>query len=170
MDTGRLGMGAHALTPDAHGRDDLIHAQLGQRPDGIGRVDDDLVEALGRRRPEQVALGVGRRRLGVAVSAPDTGSGTTLTLQPGVSGGLPWGRRANSSGGVRSSWPPANGSCSGSMRLRRGSSQLPARPGGALPGHDHTLAGQRIYAELGHSAPFPLRCTSPSRCARSPPP
>ena len=41
--------------------------------------------------------------------------GTTRTVQPGVSGGPPFGLTANNSGGVRSSWPSAKGSSSGSM-------------------------------------------------------
>jgi len=43
----------------------------------------------------------------------------------GESGGLPSGRRANSSGGVRSSWPPANGSCSGSIGSAGGARSSP---------------------------------------------
>src|SRR4051794_27544664 len=41
--------------------------------------------------------------------------GTTLTFQPGVSGPPPPGRMAQTSGGVRSSLPSANGSFPGSM-------------------------------------------------------
>ena len=50
--------------------------------------------------------------------------GTTRTVHPGESGGPPPGRTAYSSGGVRSSWPSANGSLSksiGSGGAQRGS-------------------------------------------------
>ena len=72
---------------------------------------------------------------------------------PACSGAPPSGRTAYTSGGVRSSWPSANGSASAVELGRRGVALSPP-PGspGARPGDDRALAGQRVDPQLGHPA------------------
>ena len=74
--------------------------------------------------------------------------GTTRTLQPvELAAALP-SRNANTSGGVRSSWPAQNAT---KLRVRgRVDDALLARPVRPFRGDDHPLFGDRILSKLGH--------------------
>src|SRR4051794_36873182 len=95
----------------------------------------------------RAALAVNRSRLasggGSGASGESAGYrfGTTRTVQPGVSGAPPPGRTANTSGGVRSSWPSAKGSFSGSMG-GAGSARRP--PPGRVARSEATIARRPV--------------------------
>ena len=98
------------------------------------------------------------KRSGLASGSGSTASwisagyrfGTARTVQPGVSGGPPFGRTAYTSGGVWSSWPGANGSRSRSIGGHGVDVEVAAGAAGAGGGDDAAQAGQRVDAELVH--------------------
>ena len=102
---------------------------------------------------------VRRRRSGSAASGVSAGYrfGTTRTVQPGVSGSPPPARWT--SGGVRSSWPSRNGSCSGSIGSGGVHRQPAAGALGAVAGDDRAQPRERVDADL-------RQVPSPSSCAR----
>ena len=54
-----LGVRAHAPAPHVERVDDLPDLEVGQRGDGVGRVDDHLVRAASGGDGEEVRLGEG---------------------------------------------------------------------------------------------------------------
>ncbi len=157
---GRVGVNAHALAPHLDGPCHLLHGQLGQRHHGVRGVDDHLVRAERRRRPEQVAGGIGagaglgtlglvragrgQRRVEVRHHAhrPTRGVGSAAVRAQRVD----LGRRA-----VLVAFRKRVRSRIQCRRGRHG--ELTAGAPGAGAGHDRAVPAQGVDAQLRVAAP-----------------
>jgi len=138
---------AHADAPDLHRGRHLGRLELRERADGLRRVDDHLVRALGRAGAEQVRVGL---RLGLR-RARDQRRVLVRHRAHRPAGRV--GRAAAGAHGVDlgrrlvlvALQERVLGLDDG---LRRGHGEASARAGGAVAGHDRLQAGQRVDADL----------------------
>ena len=147
----KRGSFARSQDPLAVGAEHLGECAVGRRSiDGVvvGRLDDDLV---GPHPVHPVVEPLARGSSSPSIRSAGNLFGTTRTSQPGRFGGLPSGRSAQTSSGVRASCPAqkTHGPPFG-WPARRREVRGPAR---ALGRDDHPAAHDGVLPQLRHAPP-----------------